>query len=65
MQADLFAPTGVIVRSPLCVRMKHCGALAVLGEPEDLGGCVNRSITCLRCGATGIESRNTEVHDRP
>lgn len=61
MQGDLFAVLGELVRSPICSYVKHCGAMAMLGEPEDLGDCINRSITCQRCGATGVESTNKEA----
>lgn len=62
-QGELFAaPAGDAVRSPICMRQKHCGSSAVLGKPEEVEpGCVNRSITCLACGATGVQSTNEAV----
>lgn len=50
----------VTVASPLCSYERkpcHKGGRAVYGQPEDLGGCVNREITCLTCSARGEESR--------
>lgn len=51
------------VASPLCSYQAPCPrkGRAVYGPPEHLGECINRSIRCLRCGATGVESRNVEV----
>lgn len=53
------------VLSPLCSYETHCGYRAVLGPPEpyidpDPGPiqCSSRHIVCLRCGATGTESRS-------
>ena len=50
-----------VVRSPICAYQKHCGATATLGPPVDHGGCINRDVVCQRCGATGVESTNTET----
>lgn len=52
----------VTVASPLC-SYERCTrkGRAVLGPPEIREGCINRSIRCLTCGATGEESRNTEI----
>jgi len=54
---QLSLPAPVTVPSPLCHR-EHCrrGGRAVLGEPVDLGGCVNRSVRCLTCQITGVLS---------
>ena len=49
------------VRCPLCCHTRHCGSRAVLGEPEDRGGCVNRTITCLSCGRTGEQRTRKDV----
>lgn len=48
--------------SPLCVYQGACArkGRAVLGEPEDTGGSVQRSIRCVTCGRTGVQSTNTE-----
>lgn len=45
------------VASPLCC-YDNCQrkGRAVMGPPRDLGDCINRSIRCLKCGATGEES---------
>ena len=59
MQGELFATQvgGEVVRCPLCIYQRHCGSQAVLGEPEEVeSGCINRSITCLACCATGVQS---------
>ena len=50
------------VASPICA-YEHCRrkGRAVLGEPVDLGGCVNRSITCLTCGARGEQSTRKDL----
>lgn len=58
-QLELFT-TVVTVASPLCSYQRQpCWrkGRAVYGEPEDLEGCVNRSIVCQTCGARGVESR--------
>lgn len=49
-----------LVRSPLCRYQEPCSprGMAVLGAPEDFGGCINRTITC-GCGRTGESSTNT------
>lgn len=57
-QPSLFEP---VVKSPICSYERHCGHKAELGEPEDLGGCINRSITCLTCGKTGVESERKDA----
>jgi hypothetical protein len=50
------------VLSPICIREKHCGHRAVLGEKvPGSGATVNRSITCLKCGATGVQSTRTDL----
>lgn len=62
-QGQLFdAP--VTVASPLCIwtRCERKGR-AVYGPAVNHDGCVNRSITCLTCGSTGEESRNTEPRE--
>jgi hypothetical protein len=50
------------VASPLCiyVRCSRKGR-AVLGDPRDCGGCVNRTIRCLGCGATGEQSTRKDL----
>jgi hypothetical protein len=49
------------IKNPLCAYQTHCGHEAVLGDPVDLGGCINTSITCVHCGVTGVRSENTEA----
>lgn len=46
-------------QNPLCHVDGKCPrqGVVIYGEPEDLGECVNRSMRCERCGATGEESR--------
>jgi hypothetical protein len=44
------------MRSPMCLYDTHCGAMALLEEPEDGGGCINAELTCLRCGRRGVLS---------
>lgn len=46
------------VASPICRLNSPCSrkGRAVMGPPEDLGECVNRTIHCLTCGARGEES---------
>lgn len=53
-----------IVKSPLCVRITHCGHRAVLGkvEPWADGGGFQRRIWCCHCPHTGVESCNTSDH---
>jgi hypothetical protein len=60
MQLTLFAQ-GEIARCPICCHEKHCGSQAILGVPEVFKGYTNRAITCLKCGATGTQSTNTEA----
>ena len=61
-QGVLFDELVDTVPSPLCL-YDHCKrkGRAVLGEPIDHGGCVNRTIRCLECGATGEESRRKDL----
>lgn len=58
----LDAPDVSTIASPLCI-YEPCPrrGRAVLGPPRDRGGCVNRSIRCLNCGATGEQSTRTEA----
>jgi hypothetical protein len=61
-QGDLFADAGgERIRSPICSYQTHCGATALLGDPEDFGACVNRTICCERCGATGTRSTRKDL----
>lgn len=48
-------------RCPLCSREIHCGFTAALGEPIETERCINRSIVCLQCGATGVESTRKDL----
>jgi hypothetical protein len=66
-QANLFelapvAAAPATVASPLCM-YEHCSrkGRAALGPPDDRGGCVNRSITYLTCGATGVQSARKDL----
>ena len=51
------------IASPLCSYEKcHRKGRAVLGPPQlRPSGCVNRSIRCLTCGCTGVQSDNLRV----
>lgn len=63
-QGTLFeSAPATTVPSPICFYERPCPkqGRAVLGEPDDRGGCVNRSITCQTCGATGVESRRKDL----
>lgn len=63
-QGELFAPAAdSTVPSPLCYRWNDCApkGRAVLGEPEDRGGCINRTILCLTCGKRGVESTRKDL----
>jgi hypothetical protein len=49
------------VPSPLCFYQRRpCWrkGRAVYGPQRDVGECINRSIVCLTCGATGEASAN-------
>jgi hypothetical protein len=35
---------------------------AEIGEPVDMGGCVNQSIRCTKCGRTGVISTRTVAY---
>ena len=50
-----------LIRSPLCIRLPHCGTKAILGprEPWSDGRGYQRRIWCCRCDATGVQSCNT------
>lgn len=48
------------IRSPLCVRVVHCGGRAIVGSEVVKAGAVNRLVRCLDCGAVGEVSVNTE-----
>lgn len=59
MQMALF--DAETVASPLCSYQAPCPrkGRATYGPPMDMGeDCINRDITCLTCGARGVESRN-------
>ena len=51
------------IASPLCCYERPCPrkGRAVLGPERDLRGCVNQSITCLTCGATGERSTRKDL----
>lgn len=60
-QLALFEPPDT-VPSPVCV-YDHCArkGRAVLGPVQAVGEwCTTRTITCLTCGRTGVQSTNTE-----
>lgn len=62
MQRALFADA--TVPSPICCMWLPCPrkGRSVLGPAERIGDdCINRSIRCLTCGRTGIESTNLTV----
>lgn len=60
MQPSLFEARE-IVRNPICGREPHCGHKAELGPARDLGECINQSITCLSCPATGEQSTRKDL----
>jgi hypothetical protein len=51
------------IASPLCIYGADCPkhGRAVLGPKRVFKDCINRSITCQNCGATGEESIGTEA----
>ncbi len=63
VQLSLLPPHGERMRvNPVCA-YDHCrrGGVAYLGAPVAYAGCVNRPITCDRCGATGEQSTRTDA----
>jgi hypothetical protein len=54
------------VASPLCIYSAPChnAGRAVLGPKRTYAHCVNRTIRCLKCGATGEESIGTDQVSR-
>ncbi len=61
MQLCLFEPVPT-VPSPICF-YEHCqrNGQAVLGPVRQVSQhCTTRSITCLKCGATGVKATNEE-----
>jgi hypothetical protein len=62
-QGELFEPAQETVPSPLCHRWDDCSpkGRAILGQPEDCGGCINRAIVCQTCGCTGVESTRKDL----
>ena len=50
------------IASPLCIYEAPCEkqGRAVLGPARSFAHCVNRTITCQTCGATGEESVSLE-----
>jgi hypothetical protein len=46
---DGLQPGERIERNPLCIWNPHCGGRARIGVPVDRGGCINRTIYCLKC----------------
>jgi hypothetical protein len=54
------------IASPFCVYAAPCprAGRAVLGPARKYAHCVNRSITCLTCKATGEESIGTDQVSR-
>lgn len=58
-QASLFTETA---RKPAPRDWTHCGVRAVMGEPQDLGGCINTPILCATCGREiGVQSTRTDL----
>lgn len=51
----------IIVKSPICVRVKHCGSFAEIGPCDPDGEACNHSVRCQRCGVTGTESWNLKI----
>jgi hypothetical protein len=60
--ADLFVYRPETVASPICCYEKPCPyqGRAVYGPDVQHEGCVNRTVTCLKCNRTGEESVNVE-----
>lgn len=54
-------PGSEVKRSPLCVRLVHCGHLAELSPPVVNGETEERDIRCLTCGRCGHESRRVGI----
>lgn len=55
-----------LVPSPICCYEHPCPkkGFAFYGSVEKVSDvCENRSITCEKCGATGIESTNLKLKD--
>jgi hypothetical protein len=59
-QPSLFdAP--VLIKNPLCIYERHCGAKAELGPRIAWEGGYNETVTCERCQRVGERStRNLE-----
>jgi hypothetical protein len=55
------------IASPLCIYGASCpkAGRALLGPPRQYAHCVNRSITCQGCGATGEESMSLDGAPKP
>lgn len=53
--------TPKLQRSPLCVREKHCGELAVYAEPVETESCINTQVTCCRCHKVGTISARKDL----
>jgi hypothetical protein len=61
-QLSLFDAVSVdVIKSPMCHREPHCGGTAQLGPEQDRGSCINRLLTCLRCGVTGEQSTRKDM----
>lgn len=55
------------ISSPLCAYEGRCPkqGRAVLGAPVTVSvTCVRQTITCLTCGATGVQSTNLVAEER-
>jgi hypothetical protein len=54
------------IASPLCLYSAPCARAgrAVYGPDQSFADCVNRTITCQTCGATGEESVSREGSGR-
>lgn len=47
--------TGREIKNPLCLFQTPCGRMAILGEPEIVGGSIHRSITAIGCTCHGAQ----------
>lgn len=56
------SPRVPTVPNPCCIRYTPCKVRgrATVGPPEDLDGCVNRIVTCVKCQRSMLFSENTE-----
>jgi hypothetical protein len=51
----------VLVRSPICIWIPHCGSYAALEATEEYDDCIQTELVCVVCKRTGVISERKDL----